>query len=99
MPHVVSCEYAFDGEAFVEGGAQVVVDGAEISAVRPRWAPCPPDWPVLDHSGCTLLPGLIDTHVHLVAGGEPDALALDAERSAADREQAVRRSLRQQLMR
>ncbi|AEV81171.1 Imidazolonepropionase [Actinoplanes sp. SE50] len=44
-----------------------------------------------------MLPGLIDTHVHLVAGGEPDALRWDAGRSAAEREQVVRRSLLAQV--
>ncbi|GAA1805734.1 amidohydrolase family protein [Luedemannella flava] len=48
---------------------------------------------MVDHPDATVLPGLIDTHVHLVAGDEPDALSLDARRLAAEREHVVRRSL------
>jgi imidazolonepropionase-like amidohydrolase len=95
--YVVSAGHAFDGSRFLDGGAQVLVDGGVIMAVRPRHAPCPDGWPVIDHPGGTVLPGLIDTHVHLVGGGEPDALALDARRSGAEREQVIRRSLRQNL--
>jgi imidazolonepropionase-like amidohydrolase len=95
--YVVSAGHAFDGSQFLPGGAQVLVDSGVIVAVQPRQAPAPAGWAVIDSPGGTVLPGLIDTHVHLVGGGEPDALALDAHRSDADREQVIRRSLRQQL--
>ncbi|HEY6794088.1 MAG TPA: amidohydrolase family protein [Kineosporiaceae bacterium] len=95
--YVVRARYAFDGERFLDGGAQVLVTGERIVAVQPRTAPCPPGWPVIDSPDGTLLPGLIDTHVHLVAGGEADALALDVDRSAEEREQVIRRSLRENL--
>lgn len=94
---VVRATHAFDGERFLPDGAQVHVEGDRIVAVRPRRAPLPDGLPVLDHPMATVLPGLIDTHVHLVAGGEPDALALDAGRSAAQREQVIRRSLMEQV--
>jgi imidazolonepropionase-like amidohydrolase len=48
-------------------GGVVAVDQGRISAVGPladfgsRWS----DEPVYDFPGCTLLPGLVDTHVHL----------------------------------
>ncbi|WP_344076431.1 amidohydrolase family protein [Luedemannella helvata] len=93
----VRAMHAFDGERFLPDGAQVHVRGDRIVAVRPRDEPPPEGWPVLDRPDATLLPGLIDTHVHLVAGGEPDALPLDAARSAAEREHVVRRSLLAQV--
>jgi imidazolonepropionase-like amidohydrolase len=95
--YVVSADRAFDGSQFLAGGARVLVDGGLIVAVESDQRPLPGGWPVIGHPGGTLLPGLIDTHVHLVGGGEPDALALDARRSGAEREQVIRRSLQQQL--
>ncbi|PRY30876.1 amidohydrolase family protein [Pseudosporangium ferrugineum] len=95
--YVVRAAHAFDGEAFLADGVQVHVEGGRIAAVRPRHAPVPPGLPVWDRPGATVLPGLIDTHVHLVAGDEPDALVLDAGRSAAEREQVIRRALLAQV--
>ncbi|MET8148896.1 amidohydrolase family protein [Actinoplanes sp. NPDC049668] len=94
---VVRAAHAFDGQRFVPGGVQVHVEGDRITAVLPGHVPLPAGLPVVDRPASTVLPGLIDTHVHLVAGGEPDALPLDAGRSADQREQVVRRSLLQQV--
>jgi imidazolonepropionase-like amidohydrolase len=52
--------------------ADVVVRDGRIDAITtgpPRGAT------VLDVSGCTVLPGLIDSHVHLAANGSPDIVA------------------------
>ena len=95
--YVVSAGHAFDGSQFLPAGAQVLVDGGLIVAVEPQHSPYPGGWPVIDLPSGTVLPGLIDTHVHLVGGGEPDALALNARRPGAEREQVIRRSLQQQL--
>ena len=93
---MLSAGTAFDGARFWPDGALVLVEGALITAVLPGGSPAPSGWPVLEYPG-TVLPGLIDTHVHLVGGGEPDALALDAGRTAAERDQIIARSLQQQL--
>ena len=90
---VVRAAHAFDGEVFLPEGVQVHIEGDRIVAIRPRHAPLPPGQPVWERPDATVLPGLIDTHVHLVAGDEPDALTLDAERSAAERERVIRRAL------
>jgi imidazolonepropionase-like amidohydrolase len=97
LRYVVSAGRAFDGSRFLAGGAQVLVDDGRIVAVEPRRRPYPGGWPVIDRPSGTVLPGLIDTRVHLVGDGEPDALALDAGRSGAERERVIRRSLRQHL--
>lgn len=52
----------FDGERVLERATVVVRDG-RIAAVGPEVA-APPGLPVLDGAGRTLLPGLIDAHVH-----------------------------------
>jgi imidazolonepropionase-like amidohydrolase len=65
---------AFDGERFLDGGALVLVEGSTIVGVEPGTTPAPEGCPVTDLPRGTLLPGLIDTHVHLCADGGPRAL-------------------------
>ena len=50
----------------------------------------------LDFPGATLLPGLVDVHVHLVASGGPD-LAVDVPRGEAERTVAAVVNARRQL--
>jgi imidazolonepropionase-like amidohydrolase len=64
---------AFDGERFLEGGATVLVDGERIVGVEPFGFDVPHGTEETSYDG-TLLPGLIDTHVHLVADGTPGGL-------------------------
>ncbi|RMI32437.1 allantoinase AllB [Streptomyces triticirhizae] len=45
--------------------AAVAVAGGRITAVLPRDAPAPPGACVVDHGTAALLPGLVDTHVHI----------------------------------
>jgi imidazolonepropionase-like amidohydrolase len=59
---------AFDGERFMPGGATVVIQGDRIVGVEPAAYALPPEVPVTEAAG-TLLPGLVDCHVHLVASG------------------------------
>jgi imidazolonepropionase-like amidohydrolase len=52
--------------------------------------------PSRDFAGATLLPGLVDVHVHLVASAGPD-LAADVPRSEAERAMAAVANARRQL--
>jgi imidazolonepropionase-like amidohydrolase len=74
----------------------VVVDGDTITGVYEGAAPegaVPADAEVLDYAGCTLLPGLIDAHVHLDMPGndtmledivrEPDGVLVASAANAA----------------
>jgi imidazolonepropionase-like amidohydrolase len=57
-------------------GAIVIRDGKITSLVPPRRDWRPPDHAdVIDADGRTILPGLIDAHVHLTLAGDPDSNA------------------------
>lgn len=79
-------------------GATVVVDGERIVAVEPGRVELPEGTAIVDLPGCTLLPGLVDTHVHLGFDGGPDPVAslaaCDDEAALAAMADAARRSLR-----
>ena len=62
----------FDGDRTIDKANVVVTDG-RIAAVGPD-AAIPNGVPVIDGAGKTLLPGLIDAHVHVFPGAQKDAL-------------------------
>ncbi|HEY8144018.1 MAG TPA: CIA30 family protein [Kofleriaceae bacterium] len=62
----------FDGERAI-GVADVLVEGGRIAAVG-RGLSIPAGVPVIDGRGKTLLPGLIDGHVHAFGDARRDAL-------------------------
>jgi len=62
----------FDGTAFL-GAGTVLVDGERIVGVELGYGRLPVDVDVATYAG-TLLPGLIDCHVHLVSNGDLGAL-------------------------
>jgi cytosine/adenosine deaminase-related metal-dependent hydrolase len=70
MITAISNARIFDGESVIEGKT-VVIEGTrirEVGAVVPTGATS------VDATGGTLLPGLIDAHVHTDRGGLRDAL-------------------------
>ncbi|MQA03127.1 MAG: amidohydrolase family protein [Streptosporangiales bacterium] len=73
--YALRADRVFDGER-LHGPATVVVEGGRIAGVHPGESPLRPDLATVDCGpDTTLLPGLIDTHVHLVFDATPDAAA------------------------
>ncbi len=90
-------DLAFDGERFLPGGALVLLEGGSIVGVQPGSAPAPADCKVTYLPGTTLLPGLIDTHVHLCGDDSPRALDQFDELSTDDLDRIITAALRAQL--
>ncbi|WP_433537857.1 amidohydrolase family protein [Micromonospora sp. CA-249363] len=84
----------FDGERLVDGGVLVLIEGGRIADVRRGRLDAPEGWPVREAPDGTLLPGLVDAHVHLCADAGPDALGRLAERAEADLDPVIEASLR-----
>lgn len=62
----------FDGTGNALAHHGVLVEQGRVRRIAPLGEFDGFDGPTFDTSGCTLLPGLIDCHVHLVYGGEPN---------------------------
>jgi imidazolonepropionase-like amidohydrolase len=88
--------HVFDGTGFVAGGATVLVEDGRIAGVETFGCDLPHDCEVTTFEG-TLLPGLIDTHVHLVTDGGPAALDRVAGYTEEQIDEVVTEALRRQL--
>jgi imidazolonepropionase-like amidohydrolase len=84
------------GAAPVDDAALLLEGGRIAYAGRAAGLPSSSAAAALDFPGCTLLPGLVDVHVHLVASAGPD-LAADVPGSEAERTLAAVASARRQL--
>jgi imidazolonepropionase-like amidohydrolase len=65
QPWAVRAARWFDGRDGRAGPVLLVIEGGRITAVDVAGAPPPTGLPVLDLGDVTVLPGLIDAHVHL----------------------------------
>lgn len=64
---VVQDVLIFDGKDFTENG-HVVVKNGKIEKMGPGKAAIPTGIRVYSKPGCTIIPGLIDAHVHALGG-------------------------------
>ena len=93
----VRADQAFDGRAIIPGGALVLCADGQIVGVEPGAAAAPDGWPVAEYSGATVLPGLIDCHVHLCADSRAGALDRLPGYSDEQLSEVIEAALRAQL--
>ena len=78
-PTIVRGARLFDGTGPLSGPAAVLVEGGRIVAVGSD-VPDRDDSAVVDLPGATLLPGLVDTHLHLALDASADPVGARAAR-------------------
>jgi imidazolonepropionase-like amidohydrolase len=86
----------FDGERFLEGGGTVLVDRSLVAGVESYGFPIPTGAGVHDYHGASLLPGLIDTHMHLVWDSRDQAVECVRDLSEDDLTHIVEEALERQ---
>ncbi|ALV31174.1 hypothetical protein AS200_03175 [Streptomyces sp. CdTB01] len=87
----------FDGRSLDRDAGVVFVEGDRIVGVESSGYDIPSGCAILDRPGGTLLPGLIDAHVHLVGDSGPGALERLPGFSPDDLSRTIEQSLRVQL--
>ena len=88
---------AFDGTHALPDGALVLVEGRLIVGVEPASAAVSAGCEVVEIPGTTLLPGLVDSHVHLCGDSGPRALDQVPELSAEELQQVIAAAEQQHL--
>lgn len=89
----IRCAARFDGSALVDGPVTVLIEGRGIAGVEPGHPALGADVEVVDLGEATVLPGLIDTHVHLVTDSVANALDLVEDYSDQQIDAVVSRAL------
>ncbi len=93
----VQCSRLFDGETFSAGAATVLIEENKIVAVESGFPALGEQWAVVRYRDATVLPGLIDTHVHLVGDSQPGALDRVPGLSNDDLDRVISEGLERQL--
>lgn len=74
MTKVIKGGWLFDGIGRVLEGQAVIFEGKKVKEVIPvGQLPAESSLQVIDATGCTVLPGLIDCHVHICSSGVADS--------------------------
>jgi imidazolonepropionase-like amidohydrolase len=93
----IRAAHLFDGERFWPGPATVLTNGPTVLGIEPGHRDLPAGTAVLDPGDTTVLPGLIDSHTHLVGDSRDGALDRVAGYPAEQLAAVVAESLRTQL--
>ncbi|MGI6358199.1 MAG: amidohydrolase family protein [Bacillota bacterium] len=74
MTKVIKGGWLFDGSGSLRQGMAVVLEENRVKEVLPiEQLPAEHAMTVIDAEGCTVLPGLIDCHVHITSSGDADS--------------------------
>lgn len=87
----------FDGERAFDGAVTVLVDQGRIRGVEAGWPAVGSEWRVVEYPECSVLPGLVDLHVHLGGDGRDGALDRLADLSDDALESVIEDALRRHL--
>ncbi len=90
----IRVKQVFDGRKVAAGAGVVFVDDGRIVGVESTTADIPRGCRVLDRPTATVLPGLVDAHVHLLADSGPGALDRLAGYSDDDCARVIEQTLR-----
>jgi imidazolonepropionase-like amidohydrolase len=93
----IQCSRLFDGERFSTGEATVLIEENRIVAVESGFPTLGEQWEVVCYDDATVLPGLIETHVHLVGDSRPGALDRVPGLSDDDLDRVISEGLQRQL--
>src|SRR5512133_2833094 len=93
----IRCSRVFTGEQFGEGPATVLLDRGTIVGVETGHVELYECWQMAEYPTATVLPGLIDTHVHLVADSEVGALGRVGARDEQALDAVITESLPRQV--
>lgn len=75
MNHIIANARIIDGTAQVLDDRFIVLDGEQVADIQPMANfPRTPSSAVIDATGATVMPGLIDCHVHLSIDGDADPI-------------------------
>lgn len=88
---------AFDGVAAIPGGATVFVEEGKIAGIEAFGTPLPDGCDEITFQQGTLLPGLIDMHVHLGGDGHVGALDRLADYDDEQLDTVITQSMQAQL--
>lgn len=90
-PTIITNVRVFDGDQVLDGRKDVTILGGRIQSISPaspdsarQESTADSEKTTVDGSGCTLLPGLIDSHVHVLKTGQLDKLASAGVTTAMD---------------
>jgi imidazolonepropionase-like amidohydrolase len=88
---------AFDGRSAIRDGVLVLCADGQIVGVEPAGSAPPAGWPVAEFPGGTVLPGMIDCHVHLCGDSRHGALDRLAGYDDDELSHVIEAALRAQL--
>jgi imidazolonepropionase-like amidohydrolase len=87
----------FDGEQFSADGCTLLVRDGRIVGVEDGYPDPGEQWRIVEYPDATMVPGLIDTHVHLVADSADGALDRVAGYTDAELDDVITDGLHRQL--